>query len=199
MFFKLIIISALLLNIAYAGGEAAFGLNWGETIESIKNKKVDLSLLAEEDGLKFYKCSTLPKDISDVLKYYLIFDDSSRLVKITAEFMEIKNDPYGREGKNRFANLDSLLCLKYAPGKSYQYSGYKLYQESDEFYECLAYEGCGTWIKFYKAENKSAILQLKGIGRGNGFAVLTIESCPEFKNALERSNKIKADKESSAF
>jgi hypothetical protein len=74
------------------------------------------------------------------------------------------------------------------------YSGGKVYKEADEFYQCLTYQGCGTWARFYGGEGRSAILELNGYRgrRGAGYIDLSVEAIPEWGNFLDRMKARKA-------
>lgn len=58
--------------------------------------------------------------------------------------------------------MKSKLTAKYGtPTNSYEYIGRKLWDEYDEFYQCLAYSGCGAWISLFESKaGESIALQL---------------------------------------
>ena len=90
------------------------------------------------------------------------------------------------------------LTEKYGkPGNNYQSTGSKLFKEYDEFYQCLAYSGCGMWITIYESADKSISLEIKGLRRGIGYLVITTESTPQWPQALEiyKSKKTSSDKD----
>lgn len=108
------------------------------------------------------------------------------------------NDPTGSAGKERFEALTSTLTEKYGkPSDKYQTVGNKLFKEYDEFYQCLANSGCGMWISIYAPVDKDISVELKGLRRGSGYIVLTVESKPQWSNALDvfKTRKNSSDKE----
>jgi len=108
-------------------------------------------------------------------------------------------DIYGSAGKDQFDNLVNLLKQKYKVENTYCYVGQELYKESDEFYECLNYDGCGNWAILMSSENKNISIQLCGLSRGEGYIRLVAEAKPEFSNALEKNKAKKNLKDSDAF
>jgi len=175
--------------------EAMFGLDWGMSAEQVESSGVALAKTEIDRNFSIYRTASLPKNLSDVESYTLIFDQSS-LCKIVMTGRTIGNDPYGTDGKARFSVIENLLKAKYGKPESHCLAGLELYKDRDEFYECLKYRGCGLWMSSFKAENKSMLLQLKGLGRGTGFITLTIESLafPEAVRKYQASgNKADAD------
>jgi hypothetical protein len=182
-----------------ADKEALFGLTWGITVESLQKQGIKLDKKKADRNLENYECSSLPKNLSDAESYILVFSDN-KLVKIIAATKNIEGDIYGREGKERFDNLKKTLTKKYGPPSvNYQSSGNKLYNENDEFYQCLAYKGCGTWASCFTTPTKDICLDLKGIRRGTGFIQVTAESIPEWGKALEQYKKLKSKSDSDSL
>jgi hypothetical protein len=173
----------------YAGNEAMFGLNFGQTTKEIRAMGVTLIFKDSLNNLFSYKCKTLPKNFSSAESYTLIFSDDS-LVKIIMLGNTIDNDLYGNDGKEAFKNTMELLKKKYTVGDVSDFSGLVLYKEPYEFYECLRYEGCGFYAAALKGDNKTVCLELKGLERGKGYLVLVIESVQEFSRALEKSKQM---------
>ena len=195
--FAVLSLSFCLSAFAADGDDALFGLRWGMTIPDVKAVSVNLTKKKGERNLEFYSSTSLPKNISDVELYSMIFADG-KLVKIWAISKDISNDPTGSTGKERFETLQSTLAEKY--GKTIfnsQSIGNKLYKEYDEFYQCLAYSGCGQWTKFFESADKVISVELKGLRRGIGYIEVTAEAKPQWNRALEayKSNKSKSDKD----
>lgn len=76
-------------------------------------------------------------------------------------------------------------------GLSLSRSGIILYQNYDEFYQCLAYDGCGYWRDGFKSPDRYISIQLNGLGRGKGYIYLEYEAQPEWDQAFDQN---KADK-----
>lgn len=141
----------------------AFGWKIGETIPYTDNQTVVTATTAPapwEPGATY------------ILHYY-----KGRLLKITAISEHITDDIYGRVGKEKFNNLVSVFTERYGkPSSSVQHTGLKLYQEADEFYQCLKYKGCGMYSAIFETPTKGFVVQLHGTGRGSGYIELTFEA-----------------------
>jgi len=194
-FFVLLILSS---NVV-AGGYAMFGLKWGMSPEQVKKLNVILTHHHSNNNFHFYRTESLPKSLKDVDFYILLFDENKSLVKIVMATKNTSGDAYGIEGKKRFSEIESLLKKKYKSIDSYKVVGKKLYDEPDEFYQCLKYQGCGMWYSTFLADNKNMALQLNGIKRGNGFIDLTVQAKPLFYQALDKFKSINALKEKDAL
>ena len=63
---------------------------------------------------------------------------------------DITNDAFGSKGKEMYDDIKSKLKNKYGePTENFEFVGLRLYDESDEFYQCLSYDGCGMWTSFF--------------------------------------------------
>lgn len=181
------------------GDDALFGLKWGMTVSEVKAASSNLSKLRGERNLETYKASSVPKPLSDVEAYMFIFADG-KLVKMWAVGKDIVGDPTGSIGKERFEALRGALNDKYGkPTQNYQSIGNKLFKEYDEFYQCLAYSGCGMWVSVFETPDKAIIVELKGLRRGTGYLEVTSESKPQWSNALDVFNSRKASSDKDAL
>lgn len=196
MRFFLIVVLALfnMTGIAMAN-DAPFGLNWGMTEEELKDKGVQLVLLEEDSHFKHFKTESLPQNISIAEAYSISLSKNYGLQHVSMVY-RISDDVYGRDGKKLYDRIKESLIEKYgSPTFTYEKIGLKLYDESDEFYQCLAYTGCGGWISVYELKNKVNIgLRLTGSGRGKGALGLIYEG-PNWTDAKEEQTqeKIKTD------
>lgn len=107
------------------------------------------------------------------------------------------DDIFGSEGKKKFAALKEGLIKKYGnPSNEMERVGLELWDEPDEFYQCLAYNGCGLWIAIFehKESGQNIVLSLKGLRRGEGLIELTYEGPMWSKVIYElEQRKLKAD------
>jgi len=177
--------------------EAMFGLNWRMTVDDVKANGVSLTKVSGTGNIETYKTDSLPRNISDGEEYRLIFSDGA-LVKLIAIGRNITGDPTGRRGKERFEALHRGLVEKYGTqGKLFQRTGSKLYRGADEFYECLRYAGCGMWVSTFETPTKDIALEVKGLARGTGYIVITVESVPDWSDALkkQRGTRDKSDRD----
>ena len=86
-----------------------------------------------------------------------------------------------------------MLSKKYgAPKSSWEQVGLDLYKDSDEFYQCLKYDGCGQYVSLYEYAGGYISLQIKGVSRGKGYLMIGYES-PAFyaaKDAIENKQSL---------
>lgn len=66
-----------------------------------------------------------------------------------------------------------------------------MYRRADEFYECLAYTGCGLWMALFKTPEKTASIWLKGVSRGKGYIDVTVEAA-EWSGVVDQINAAKS-------
>lgn len=181
---------------AQFGNDAMFGLTWGMSPKEVQSRGVVLTKKSSDGTIEVYSAKSLPKNISDVDFYTLVFANG-RLVKLSAAGETITNDQLGSEGKERYQTLKQTLTEKYGkPSDSSEIFGVKLYKDSDEFYQCLRYSGCGMWASLYKTSDRVISVELKGLGPGRGYISVVAESVPEFSQALDA--KEQSDKRSDA-
>lgn len=167
--------------------EAPFGLGWGESKSAVENKGVNLQVSGGKGRMSSYKTNHLPNDLSIAEQYNLVFDTEYNLQKIILISKDIDSDLYGSKGKEIFADLKLKLAQKYGnPITGLEMIGRELYNEQDEFYQCLAYEGCGYWNAVFedKKQGVGVVLELKGLNRGKGYVTITYEG-PNWSNVVD--------------
>lgn len=167
------------------GDEALFGLRWGMTVAEVKSAGVKLTRVELDRNLDTYKAPSMPKNLTDFKSYSMMFANG-KLIKMWGISKDIYNDPNGYSGKERFNALKYTLIGKYGkPKLSNQTIGNKLFEDSDEFYQCLSYSGCGQWAVVFETIDKTVGIELKGLSRGTGYLDITAEAIPQFSQALK--------------
>lgn len=154
---------------------APFGLKWGDTKSNIEQQGLTLSC-KNLDSLE--QCTTnqaiKPVSFGDI--YVLVFAQGKGLQKVVLGSVDITDDPFGTEGKELYSTIKQSLINKYgAPSKHQEIVGLDLYDEHDEFYQCLSYRGCGLWMSFWDKQGFIS-LEIEGGRRGQGYVKLTYES-----------------------
>ncbi|KPA14943.1 hypothetical protein MHK_004850, partial [Candidatus Magnetomorum sp. HK-1] len=136
-----------------------------------------------------YKTNSLPKNLKDSDFFILFFHKNSNLQKVIMISKDIDDSLSGFSGRNRYNDLKSLLAKDYTLSESFEYVGRKLYKEFDEFYQCLAYKGCGDWCSFFKnEEGVSVTLELSPVNKGKGYIRISVEG-PEWSSILDAKNE----------
>ncbi|ORQ01223.1 hypothetical protein B7971_18490, partial [Vibrio cholerae] len=111
---------------------------------------------------------------------YVAVTYKGRLVKVAAMSTDFTDDIYGLKGKSNYEQVKSLLTKKYgSPSTHYERVGGDLYDDADEFYQCLDYSGCGAYLSIFDYAGGVISVQLKGKRRGEGFLTIGYES-PQF-------------------
>ena len=172
--------------------EAPLGLQWGQTQKQVKAKGVTL-YNCEKVQAGFTHCfaKNLPKPLSFADAYLLGFHPKLQYVLVGGK--DIVDDPYGIKGKKQFADLKQRLIAKYGkPDFSFEKVGAKLYDDSDEFYQCLSYTGCGGWYVSWKIGDASVVIEMQGASRGKGWIKLSYES-KDFQRLLDEAKARQAD------
>ena len=175
--------------------DGPFGLTWGMSKDQVKELGVSQETAAAKLNLEVFATTSLPRNLSIAEKYELVFDKRFGLQKVQMVSKDITDDLLGVEGKKVYANLKESLTKKYGkPSHEIEFVGAKLWEEADEFYQCLAYSGCGAWAAGYEHETGTILVQLEGMDRGRGFIRLTYEG-PRWAEALNemRSHEAAAD------
>lgn len=173
---------------SYAGQkvvEAPLGLDWGMKKSELQKYKTNKCVV--EDGLEACYLIEPPKSLSFGDEYLVIFDFDKKLQKIVILSKEFSSDIYGREGKDLYEKVKLALTKKYGSAKiSEERTGLKLYDESDEFYQCLKYSGCGIYGSIWGGDNLKGTIsaEIKGLGRGSGFLKMSYES-PYWNNVVD--------------
>ena len=196
--FRMFLISiCLLTSLAYCGNDAMFGLQWSMTTSQIKGMGIHLTYDSTVSGISGYKTDSLPKNHSMAEGYVLYFFKDS-LVKILMVGKTIDEDYYGIKGKEIFDQVFDQISSKMTVNRKITYIGKKLYDELDEFYQCLDYGGCGAWVAFFTGENQRVQLELLGLKRGEGYLKIVSESF-KFGDIVERIKSKISNTDAEAF
>jgi len=191
---KIIILYFIIITPVSAQVTAPFGLAWGQSKSVVTAKGTQITgCTTIATGIESCRASNLPKEVSFGELYTLIFDSEKGLQKTLLAGVDITSDIYGREGKSKYNKLKNTFIKKY-PSSEYKHSSFEwiarnLYKDSDEFYECLRYEGCGSW-KLFVTGNGGVSVELKGSSRGTGYISLAHES-PEWQDILGKAQSRK--------
>jgi len=111
------LISALIAVASTAASAGPFGLNAGDTVESIsKFAKLEPT---EDPGI--YSVSRLPNGHPDIDDYRLVFGPATGLCKVTAWTPQAEAGVYGDEIRNDFRNWQEALTSKYGAPEKYDF------------------------------------------------------------------------------
>ncbi|MBY6017943.1 hypothetical protein KUW04_09145 [Halomonas denitrificans] len=172
---------------------APFGLQWGQSMAGMEQVEAGnpIGVLSIENP---------PKPHSRASSYWGFGTNESGLQKVVMNSIEIENDAFGTEGKALYASLvNALLGAGYQEENRLESVGNALWNEPDEFYQCLDYDGCGYWIWFGRdASGDTVMVKIEGVRRGQGRVRAIFES-PKWNTLVEASQQQQAARDSDAF
>ena len=159
-----------------ASEDAPFGLKWGVGVDDLRNQGIELQKKRAEGRLEIFSAKSLPKNLSIAEYYILYFDQEFGLQKIVMFSEDITDDAFGSKGKEIYDDIKSKLKNKYGKPASTEIMGLYLFDEPDEFYQCLSYDGCGIWASFFAVDKEQIVaVEIEGTRRGHGFIKLAYE------------------------
>lgn len=181
--------------------DAPFGMSWGQTaaeVEKLTGATRNTELLWGR--VIDIDIATVPVTPPRTDFVSFAVDPEFGLARIIWISQNITGDPFGTEGKEQYFQYKELLSKKYGKPKSdVEIAGLDLWDEKDEFYQCLAYSGCGMYSAIWEtAEGVSVGLSLRGIERGEGYHTIVYEG-PEWSNVIEAVNSEEDAIEEDAF
>ena len=180
---------------------APFGLTWGESKADLQNQGMAFYDCEDVDFAQACRTKILPKPLSIAESYLLLFHPRKGLVKVLMVGKTISDDITGSNGKADYARIKTSLTTKYGSplGIEIEMVGRDLYDEYDEFYQCLAYSGCGFWVSGWEGSDGSSVfLQLIGLSRGVGYLRLTYEP-KEYSQIVDDEKAKKSTDDDSAL
>ena len=159
-----------------ASEDAPFGLKWGVSVDDLRNQGIELQKGPAKGRVEIFTAKSLPKNLSMAESYGLVFDQEFGLQKIGMLSEDITDDAFGSKGKEMYDDIKSKLKNKYGePTKNSEIVGLRRYDESDEFYQCLSYDGCGMWYSFFEDKGQMIFVEIQGMRRGHGLIRLSYD------------------------
>ncbi|MBY6188315.1 hypothetical protein KUV89_17000 [Marinobacter hydrocarbonoclasticus] len=154
-----------------AFGKAPFGLQWGQALNGMEHPEPGNPIGVQD-------IENPPKPHSKADSYWGFGTTGSGLQKVVMNSSLIEGDAYGRDGKALYDSLvKALIGAGYQEENRIESVGHALWDEADEFYQCLGYDGCGYWMWFgVDAAGDKAMVQIEGRSRGTGRVRATFES-----------------------
>lgn len=184
--------------------EAPFGFRWGmsiEQVESMVGSFVAHQAIPGRPGQSVAVFEKAPKTPARTNLFSALFSSKQGLVKIVWSSTRVTGDVYGLEGKALYIQIKEIIKDEYISGHSEEtkITGLKIYNQNDEFYQCLKYAGCGMWNLIHKPASGGYIaVELKGVERGVGYVSVSYES-PQFRAASDAAIERGAAEDKKAF
>lgn len=202
LMFGIYILASILINSPVHANDqkAPFGLSWG--VNKMDLEKIGVILSDESPfavGFTSFSLEKLPVEPSNTDVVQIVISTSHGLQKIAWASKDIEDDIYGSEGKEKYLFYKNILVEKYgAPKNEGNFVGTKKFLKRDEFYECLAYSGCGVWAAVWSGSYGSVVLQLKGLKRGSGYVSISYEG-PRWADAVDAAKRKRSKSDRKAF
>jgi len=125
------------------------------------------------------------------LKELVLIFANDGLQKILIVFEKTKDDVTGSDNKYYYFKIKEILSHKYGKTtNTFEYIGKQVYENKDEFYQCLRYSGCGAYMSFFTSENVNIRVFIEGFRRGVGYVAIEYENegFRSFKEKIQNKN-----------
>ncbi len=178
---------AALPTIEAPKGPAPFGLDWGMQISALTARDIPVQSQTKSGNLTVVTVTETPQTLEDTYLVSLLFDAQQGLVKVRWIGNDVEGDATGKLGRRKYAEVRKFVVETYGePADEALVIGTRLFDQDDEFYQCLRYEGCGIWSAIWEQDPSGGILlSIEGVGPGNGFVQVDFES-DGWQTAIER-------------
>jgi hypothetical protein len=169
---------------------APFGLKWGMQVADLKAAGIEIHSTTKTGNLTVVTAEQVPDEFSDTYLVSMLFDRDLGLVKVRWTGKDIEDDPTGRQGRATYAEMKKFVADKYGkPTDETLVVGARLFDQEDEFYQCLSYEGCGVWSAIWEEKPSGGVLlSVEGLGAGKGFVQVDFES-QDWRTAMKGEEK----------
>lgn len=170
-FLVAMVLFSLCARMAFAetASPAPVGLTWHTSaVDLVRKYSAERLRVNKKDSTTLYYIKRAPKKLNDFDSIYGVVHNQHGLVKIILS-KDFIRDAYGDEGIKNYLKYKTILSEKYGKAESYEYTGKMTYAGKDEFYQCLAYQGCGGYASFYHGVS----IELVGYSRGYGTLKIT--------------------------
>lgn len=167
--------------------DAPLGLTWGMTGPELEAKAgAVLQPTSIDKNVSVYSLKSPPMTLPGFNEYFVLVHKDLGAMKIVMN-EAIESDTFGIKGKEEYFKYKEALSNKFGkPINSFEHVGMKIYKNSDEFYQCLNYDGCGYYGSAFE---NHVYMRLSGIKRGKGNLSINYESELFTKYNLDKKNK----------
>jgi hypothetical protein len=121
---------------------APFGLQWGMEVSGLTERYMPLQSTTRTGDLTVVNLTKAPRAPAETYLVNLLFDREMGLVKVRWMSTDIKGDATGKNGRRKYREVRQYVVDSYGePTDEALVIGARLFDQDDEFYQCLAYEG----------------------------------------------------------
>jgi hypothetical protein len=171
-----------------------FGLKWGMPLNQLSALGVKVKATSKTGDLTIVTAEKVPDAYPDTKVVSLLFDRHLGLVKVRWASTDIEDDPTGTQGRSKYSEMKKLVSeSRGTPSDETLVVGARLFDQEDEFYQCLGYEGCGVWSALWDQKPSGGVLlSIEGMGTGKGFVQVDYESADWQQAAGQTARQAKA-------
>jgi hypothetical protein len=158
--------------------EPPFGLKWGMKLADVTAMGVKVNSSSQSGNLTVVNIKEMPGAFPDTGVVNMLFDRQRGLVKVRWISATIADDPIGTHGRAKYVEMKKAVAEKRGnPTDETNVVGARLFDQEDEFYQCLAYDGCGVWSSLWEQKPSGGVLlSIEGTGPGKGYVQVDYES-----------------------
>ena len=161
-----------------AEAQPPFGLKWGMHVNDLSSLGIKVASTSTSGNIVMVNVKELPNAFPDTNTVNMLFDRQLGLVKVRWTSSALANDPTGSQGRSKYGEMKKTVVESRGnPSDETLVVGARLFDQEDEFYQCLAYEGCGVWSALWEEKPSGGVLlSVEGLGPGQGYVQLDFES-----------------------
>ncbi len=161
-----------------AEAQPPFGLKWGMHVNDLSSLGIKVASTSTSGNIVVVNVKELPNAFPDTNAVNMLFDRQLGLVKVRWTSTAVAGDPTGSQGRSKYFEMKKTVVeTRGNPSDETLVVGARLFDQEDEFYQCLAYEGCGVWSALWEEKPSGGVLlSVEGLGPGQGYVQLDFES-----------------------
>ena len=161
-----------------AEAQPPFGLKWGMHVNDLSSLGIKVASTSTSGNIVVVNVKELPNAFPDTDAVNMLFDRQLGLVKVRWTSTAVASDPNGSQGRSKYVEMKKTVVeTRGNPSDETLVVGARLFDQEDEFYQCLSYEGCGVWSALWEEKPSGGVLlSVEGLGPGQGYVQLDFES-----------------------
>ena len=151
---------------------APYGLTWKQSKAAVEALGTKLTGCEQQETTEVCDLAAVPQPPAGIIPdFFRVRFDAEGLTAVTLASATIASDPDGATGKTVYEALRKDIVAVYGEGERTEKVGQIMpYMAPNEFYECLDFDGCGTWETRWSGGD--LVLGLKGLKPGEGYVMV---------------------------
>jgi hypothetical protein len=150
--------------------EAPFGFRWGQSLDELAAAGVKGAIRQDEENISVLQSGSVSGAGDDTDLVRLIVDRHFGLQRIEWASKNLGDDPSGQKAVALYHKMKTILSDEYgAPRSSAEEIGVVTYTGPDDFFKCLATDGCGAYASVWRSGYSDVAMHLVGTSAGKGW------------------------------